>query len=176
MASARVLLTVGHSTLAAERFTALLNGGLVRVVADVRRHPGSRRSPQFGVEALRESLAAVGIDYVGLGAELGGRRRAGEGPTDVDNSAWQHPSFRAYADYMGTDAFERGIERLEAIAVERRTAIMCAEAHPSRCHRRLIADAMTARGWRVYHLLSGRPDPVAHELSPHAVVSGGRVS
>lgn len=151
----------------------------MRAVADVRRHPGSRRNPQFGVAALRESLAVAGIDYVGFGDELGGRRRAADAGADgaaIDNSAWEHPSFRAYADYMGTAAFEHGIERLEALAAERRTAIMCAEAHPSRCHRRLIADAMIARGWRVFDLLSGRPRPVAHELSQHAVVSGGRVS
>ncbi len=156
---------------------ALLRRGLVRVVADVRRHPGSRRNPQFGAPALRESLAGAGIDYVALGDELGGRRRAAEGAgAGIDNSAWEHPSFRAYADYMDTPAFARGIERLEAVATERRTAIMCAEAHPSRCHRRLIADAMLARGWRVLHLLSDRPQPVEHELSPHAVVSGARVS
>jgi uncharacterized protein (DUF488 family) len=77
---------------------------------------------------------------------------------------------------MGTNAFECGLNRLETLAASRRTAIMCAEAHPSGCHRRLIADAMTARGWRVFHLLPGHRATTPHELSPHAAVVGDRVS
>jgi uncharacterized protein (DUF488 family) len=174
------LFTVGHSTLPIAEFLALLRQGLVTAVADVRRYPGSKRNPQFGAESLAGSLAAAGIDYVSFGNQLGGRRKpaarsAAREPGAVDNSAWRHPSFRAYADYMSTAEFAAGLGRLEELAAGRRTAIMCAEAHPSRCHRRLIADAMLARDWRVFHLLQGRaPEP--HALSEHAVLDGTQVS
>lgn len=170
---APTILTVGHSTHHIERFLALLRGAGVEAIADVRRYPGSRRNPQFGAEALAASLASGGIEYASFGEELGGRRRASPemtGPVP-DNSAWRSASFRAYADHMATPQFKAGRERLEALAREKRTAIMCAEAHPSRCHRQLIADALLARGWQVVDLL---PDGrlAEHSLSPHAVVKG----
>lgn len=174
------ILTVGHSTHPIEAFLRLLRGAGVELVADVRRHPSSRRNPQFGAPALRDSLDAAGIGYESLGETLGGRRasKAGAGAAPgagPDNSAWKDASFRAYADHMASDEFAAGMVRLAALARERRTAVMCAEADPSRCHRRLIADALLARGWRVLHLLpNGRLDP--HELNPDAVVEGRRVS
>jgi uncharacterized protein (DUF488 family) len=143
-------------------------------VADVRRYAGSRRNPQFGAEPLARSLASAGIGYEQFGDSLGGRRSR-ESSARVDNSAWQNPAFRAYADHMWTPEFDAGLQRLEGLARDRRTAIMCAEAHPSRCHRRLIADALLARGWTVVHLLAdGRREP--HALSPHSVIDDGRVS
>jgi uncharacterized protein (DUF488 family) len=167
-------LTVGHSTHPIETFIALLRDAEIELVADVRRYPGSRRNPQFGAEALSRSLAEAGIGYEPFGASLGGRRSR-QASAPVDNSAWRVEAFRAYADHMWSADFAAGLERLEALARERRTAIMCAEAHPSRCHRRLIADALHARGWTVAHLLAdGRREP--HGLSPHAAVKGGRVS
>ena len=174
------MLTVGHSTLPIEQFLALLRSGRIRAIADVRRFPGSRRNPQFGADALARSLAVAGIAYLPFGEELGGRRRPKRTEAEpqapaVDNSAWSNASFRAYADYMQTPPFERGLERLEATAREQRTAVMCAESHPSRCHRRLIADVMLVRGWRVFHLLPGRA-PEEHTLSPHARVDGGRLA
>ena len=177
---APLLLTVGHSTASVPEFVLLLKQGFVGTVADVRRHPGSRRNPQFGSVALARSLETAGIGYRSFAELLGGRRTAKDaGPAHdrdaVDNAAWRHPSFRAYADYMATPDFQRGLEALEACALEQRTAIMCAEAHPSRCHRRLIADAMLARGWRVFHLMRGRA-AAEHLLSEHAVLSEGRLS
>ena len=175
--SSPLLLTVGHSTLSFPEFLGLLRRGLVTELVDVRRHPGSKRSPQFAATELAGALAASGIGYRGMGELLGGRRSAKHAAEaePPDNSGWQHPSFRAYADYMSTPAFARGLAELEACARERRTAIMCAEAHPSRCHRRLIADAMTVRGWRVHHLLPGRKLE-EHGLSEHGVVEGDRLS
>lgn len=173
------ILTVGHSTHEIERFLALLSGAQVEVVADVRRFPGSRRNPQFGAASLEASLREKGIGYEPFGGELGGRRSkkdvaAAEGDLLPDNSAWRNASFRAYADYLWTPAFAAGLERLEEIARERRAAVMCAEAHPSRCHRRLIADVLLARGRRVLHLLpDGRLQE--HAFTPEAVVEAGRV-
>ena len=173
------ILTVGHSTHEIERFLALLSGAGVEVVADVRRFPGSRRHPQFGADALERSLRDEGIAYESFRDELGGRRSrkdlaAGGGGTPPDNSAWRNASFRAYADYMSTPAFADGLERLEETARGRRSSVMCAEAHPSRCHRRLIADMLLARGWRVVHLLpDGRLQD--HAFTPDAVVEARRV-
>jgi uncharacterized protein (DUF488 family) len=165
------ILTIGHSTHEIGRFIRLLSANRVELVADVRRFPGSRRNPQFGAEALAPSLAAAGIGYEQLGAELGGRRRARR---DSPNDAWRVEAFRAYADHTTTDEFRRGLARLEALAAERRTAIMCAEADWRRCHRRLIADALVARGWRVLHIAAdGRRSE--HELPEFATVVGGEV-
>jgi uncharacterized protein (DUF488 family) len=174
LSAAGEILTVGHSTHPLEDFVALLRGADVELVADVRRYPGSRRNPQFGAEALSGSLADAGIDYKWLGEALGGRRST-SASTSVDNSAWRNAAFRAYADHMWAPEFAAGLQRLERLARERRTAVMCAEAHPSRCHRRLIADALLARGWTPIHLLpDGRLE--AHAPSPHAVIADGRVS
>jgi uncharacterized protein (DUF488 family) len=168
----REILTIGHSTHPADRFIRLLAANRVELVADVRRFPGSRRNPQFGAEALAASLAGAGIGYEQLGAELGGRRRARRGSP---NDAWRVGGFRAYADYTATDDFRRGLARLEALASERRTAIMCAEADWRRCHRRLISDALLARGWRVLHIGTdgGRSE---HALPDFATVANGQVS
>jgi uncharacterized protein (DUF488 family) len=168
----REILTVGHSTHPIERFEALLGGAGVEGIADVRRFPGSRRNPQFGREALGAALGWAGIAYEWLGEELGGRRRA---RPDSSNDAWRVAAFRGYADYMEGAEFALGLARLEALASERRTAFICAEGDWRRCHRRLIADALSARGWHVVHLLAdGRR--VDHELPGFATVAGGRVS
>jgi uncharacterized protein (DUF488 family) len=166
------IFTVGHSTHPIEVFIELLDHAGVELIADVRRYPGSRRNPQFGAEALAGSLAAARIGYEQFGDSLGGRRKPD--PQRTHNAGWREPAFRAYADHMGSVQFRAGLERLEDLARERLTAIMCAEAHPSRCHRRLIADALIARGWTVLHLLAdGRREP--HALSPHAVIEAGEV-
>lgn len=160
MDSPAEILTVGHSTHPAERLVRLLRAHGVELVADVRRYPGSRRHPQFNADALAAALAAAGIAYERIGDELGGRRRARRGSR---HTGWRVAAFRAYADHMETDEFAAGLERLERLARERRTAIMCAEGEWRRCHRRLISDALTPRGWRVLHI---RPDGRVEEHQP----------
>ena len=147
---APTLWTVGHSNISAEQFIALLSDHDIGLVADVRRYPGSRRHPQFSAGALALSLAAAGIGYVHL-PELGGRRSPSAHST---NTAWRHPSFRGYADYMETPAFAGGLSRLVQLAAGQRTAIMCAEALWWQCHRGLIADALRAAGHTVLHITS----------------------
>jgi uncharacterized protein (DUF488 family) len=159
--SGRQIFTIGHSTHPAERFLALLRAHDVTLLCDVRRFPASRRNPQFNAGALGDSLAAAGIAYEPFGEELGGRRkpRARNGP-----SPWRNPAFRGYAEYMETPEFAAGLERLEGFALERRAAVMCAEGDWRRCHRRLIADALAKRGWRVVHIRrDGRLEE--HELT-----------
>jgi uncharacterized protein (DUF488 family) len=166
------VLTVGHSTHSAEAFAGLLRGAEIGAIADVRRYPGSRRNPQFGAEALRNSLAGVGIRYEPLGESLGGRRR----PTgEWANAAWRVDQFRGYADHMESAEFEAGLRRLRKLAAEARTAVMCAEADWRRCHRRLLADALLARGHAVTHLLSDG-SLTSHSLTEFAALEGERVS
>ena len=172
MPEAGEVLTIGHSTHPVERFVGLLRRWRVGALCDVRRYPGSRRHPQFNADALAAALDHAGIGYERLGRELGGRRRPRR---DSVNAGWRVAGFRGYADHMESAEFEAGMERLEALARRGRAAIMCAEGDWRRCHRRLISDALAARGWRVLHI---RPDGRLedHELTDFAVVSDGTVS
>jgi uncharacterized protein (DUF488 family) len=166
------IFTVGHSTHEAERFLRLLRAHSIRRLADVRRYPASRRQPHFNAEAVAAMLAEAGIAYVGLGAELGGRRRVRPGSA---NDGWRVQGFRAYADHMDSEAFAAGLARLEQLASESATALMCAEADWRRCHRQLIADALLVRGWRVRHILrDGRLE--LHRLTPFALLEGERLT
>lgn len=165
------VFTVGHSTLPIERFLALLAAYGIEQLADVRTVPRSRRNPQFNADALRESLATAGVAYVPLG-ELGGLRKPRK---DSPNSGWRNESFRGYADYMQTEQFGDGLTRLVELAAERRTAIMCAEAVPWRCHRSLVADALAVRGIGVVEILS-ETSYRDHALTPFARVSGTTVT
>ena len=165
------IYTIGHSTRTAEELLDLLGEHGVRLLVDVRRYPGSRRHPQFGRDALEAALAGRGIDYLHE-PDLGGRRAA---LPDSPNKAWRVEAFRGYADHMGTPVFERALERLIALGAERPAAILCAEAVPWRCHRRLIADALTARGVEVRHILAPGKSEL-HALHPDArVLPGGRL-
>lgn len=153
----------------------LLRAEGVAQLADVRRFPGSRRHPQHRRDALEAALAAAGIGYAWLGESLGGRRRSTLPAERSPNRAWQVAGFRAYADAMPTPEFQSGVETLETLARERPTAMMCAERLWWRCHRRLLADVMAARGWRVVHLLEpGRRDD--HTLTGWARVEGTTVT
>jgi uncharacterized protein (DUF488 family) len=164
------IYTVGHSTRSEQEMLALLGEAGVELVADVRAFPSSRRHPQFNRATLAEWLPGAGIDYVHLPG-LGGRRAAVPGSP---NGGWREPAFRGYADHMRSDEFRAALAELEAAARKRRAAIMCAEAVWWRCHRRLIADTLVARGWRVEHLGIGE-NRVVHELPEFAVVEAGGV-
>jgi uncharacterized protein (DUF488 family) len=166
------LFTVGHSNHTLADFLALLTENQIEHLADVRRFPGSRRYPHFGSISLAASLAAAGIGYTHF-PELGGRRsgRAVSSP----NSAWRIAAFAAYADYMLSDEFKIAFNELRTQADQTRTAIMCAEALPWRCHRRLIADQFIAQGWQVQDIIStGTTKP--HLLPDFAVINNGQVT
>lgn len=137
-------------------------------LVDVRTVPRSRRNPQFEGDALAASLPAAGIEYRHEPG-LGGFRRPAP---DSVNTGWRQPAFAGYADYMATPEFERALRGLEELARERTTSVMCAEAQWWRCHRRLLSDALTVRGWQVLHL-GLKATPVPHELTPFAVVEEG---
>ncbi len=162
------IYTIGHSTRTAEEFVGLLREHGVRLLVDVRRFPGSRRHPQFGRDALAATLAEAGIAYRHEEA-LGGRRAGDPSAGPSPNTAWRHAAFRAYADYTATPPFQAALRRLMMDGAERRTTIMCAEAVPWRCHRRLITDALLARGVPVRDII-GPDEARPAVLSEHAVV------
>lgn len=164
------IYTVGHSTRAIEDFIALLRANQVAAIADVRTIPKSRHNPQFGEAALQASLEAAGLGYSRWPA-LGGLRRA---RADSENLGWRNASFRGFADYMQSPEFAAALAELETMAKQQRTAVMCAEAVPWRCHRSLIADALTVHGWHVLDIISPQ-EPQAHRLTPFLVVRDGRL-
>lgn len=165
------VFTVGHSTRTAEEFTALLLAHRIQQLIDVRTIPRSRHNPQFAGDALSGSLTAAGILYHHM-KPLGGLRRARR---DSINTGWRNESFRGYADYMQTPEFEQALEELIALASERRTAIMCAEAAPWRCHRSLVADALLVRGLSVAEIASTTATR-SHALTSFAQVNGTRIT
>jgi uncharacterized protein (DUF488 family) len=165
------IFTIGHSTRTLEEFVTLLCEHDIGCLIDARIAPGSRRMPHFAKQSLAEALHAERIAYVHM-PRLGGRRRPAR---DSANAGWKNTAFRGYADHMATQEFAEALDRLTDIAEGRRSATMCAEALWWRCHRMLISDALTVKGWRVVHIGAG-PRPQPHRLTPFAVVAGESLS
>ena len=172
MSGHRIIFTIGHSTRTIDEFVGLLVENEIELLADVRTIPMSRHNPQFNKGVLPTSLMHYGIAYTHLAA-LGGRR--GRSNKNSHNTAWEHSSFRNYADYAETESFQKGLEELISLAREKRTCYMCAEAVWWRCHRRIITDYMLARGWRVRHIMA--PGKVQEaEMNENAIVQeDGRI-
>ena len=165
------IFTLGHSTLPIERFTALLRTYGIEHIVDIRTMPRSRHNPQFNGTALANSLTAQRLEYVRIQA-LGGLRRARK---NSPNTGWRNGGFRGYADYMQTEEFQDALEALIHMSRQKRVAIMCAEAVPWRCHRSLVADALSVRGVPVIEILSESSYRM-HKLTPFARVEGVRIT
>jgi uncharacterized protein (DUF488 family) len=167
--------TIGHSTHPIGEFLTLLQQAAVELVVDVRAFPRSRTNPQFNIDTLPESLAAVGIGYQHFRA-LGGRRHRSVDAPPSPNTLWRNQSFRNYADYAASDEFRAGLEELRTLILERRCAIMCSEALWWRCHRRIITDYLLAAGMSVGHIMGpnsiqpARLTPGAHRLPGGALI------
>jgi uncharacterized protein (DUF488 family) len=157
--------TIGHSTRTLDELISLLREHDIQRLADIRRYPGSRRYPHLSKESLAKSLP---IAYVHV-PELGGRCKP---LPDSPNTAWRNEQFRAYADYMATPDFAKALDTL--LESDLRTAIMCAEAVPWRCHRNLVADELTRRGHEVIHIISPGSSK-KHEMNPNAHVVDGHL-
>ena len=163
--------TIGHSTRTLDELVVMLRAFGISVLVDIRTMPRSRHNPQFNGDALRSALRSRGLRYVHI-PELGGLRRPRK---DSPNAAWRNASFRGFADYMLTDDFEVGLAKLHALAADRVVALMCAEAVPWRCHRSLVADAVTARGAHVEHITSAKHS-APHRMTAFAVATRTRVT
>ena len=167
------IYTVGHSTRSIDDFVGLLRAGPADLVVDVRTVPKSRRNPQYGEDVIADELAPWQIGYTRIAALGGLRGRSTDVPPET-NALWRNDSFHNYADHALGDAFADGLEALIALSEARRCAIMCAEAVWWRCHRRIIADHLMARGRTVLHLMGEkRVEPA--KLTPGAVVEDGTV-
>jgi uncharacterized protein (DUF488 family) len=166
------IFTIGHSTRTLTEFLALLGDVRADLVIDVRSIPRSRTNPQFNIDALPETLAEVGIGYRHLLA-LGGRRRRPDSAKPSPNTLWLNASFQNYADYTATTAFRDGLKELAALASDKRCVIMCAEALWWRCHRRIIADHLLAKGFFVAHVMGhGKVVPAKFTLGIRALRDG----
>lgn len=164
----KTIFTIGHSTHSAELFLKMLKSQGIKVLVDIRRFPGSRNYPHFNRENLKEFIENQGISYEHF-EELGGRRKIQK---DSKNHRWKNASFRAYADYMETQEFQSGIEKLEEIALVNPTAYMCSEAVWWRCHRSLVSDYLKASGWNVIHIMAVDKTEEHPFTSPARVVDG----
>ena len=139
--------TVGHGTRPVEELLEMLGEAGVRTLVDVRRFPSSRRHPQFSQRVLAASLRNAEIGYRHA-VELGGRL-SGE-PGEERFRCIQVAAFRSYAARMATPAWQ---DALAAALAEPAPCFLCAETLWWRCHRRLIAELLHARGHEVVHLL-----------------------
>lgn len=164
--------TIGHSTRKIDIFISLLEGNGIKLIADVRMFPGSKRYPQFNKELLANSLSEHGIRYEHF-PELGGRRKP---KPDSKNTTWRNEAFRGYADYMETEDFRKGVARLVDLAEKNGpTAIMCAEALWWRCHRALVSDFLKGRGNAVTHIVDlGKTEP--HPFTSAARMVNGELT
>ena len=159
--------TAGHGTKTGEELVRILRKAKVERVVDVRRYPGSRRNPQFNQGALAETLAAARIGYRHLEA-LGGQR---SGEAGEDRFGCIRPAgFASYAARMGTREWR---EALTTALDDPAPCFLCAETDWRRCHRKLIAELLVARGHEVLHLLPDRVE--RHRLSDEAEVRHGRL-
>jgi uncharacterized protein (DUF488 family) len=166
--------TIGHATRTIDEFVAALQAAEVELVVDIRTIPRSRTNPQFNADNLPESLAPYGIGYEWL-SELGGLRRKSKDIAPDVNGFWENPSFHNYADYALSDAFRKGLEKLIRLGRKQRCAVMCAEAVWWRCHRRIVADYLLARGETVFHLMGDDRIEAAHLTEGASVSAPGIV-
>jgi uncharacterized protein (DUF488 family) len=165
------LFTIGHGAVDIETFAEYLRDARIESLVDVRRFPGSRRHPQFGSEALSDTLRDIGIAYRHE-EDLGGRRRP---LADSPNAGLRNEGFRGYADWMLGNAFREAFFRVVEESQERRTTVMCAETPWWKCHRRLIADAsVLLADTGVVHLMAGKQAP--HRLTGGVALEGGSLT
>ena len=164
----KIIYTIGHSTRDIEDFLEMLHNFGIECLVDVRRFPSSKKFPAYNQDSLRQSLKDSNIEYVHIEA-LGGRRSALK---DSPNSIWKHPSFRGYADYMETPAFNEAIKELETIAAAKVTAIMGSEAVFWRCHRSMIADFLKSKSYEVEHIMSATKLTEHPYTAPAQIVDG----
>ena len=167
------LFTIGHSNRTIDAFVNLLRAASVKIVADIRSVPRSRANPQFNLDRLPAELADRGIEHLAIPGLGGLRPKSRTVPPEV-NAFWTNVSFHNYADHALSKEFGRGLSSLLELSRSRRCAIMCAEAVWWRCHRRIVADHLMARGRSVFHLMGeNRIEPA--RMTPSARIDDGKL-
>jgi len=164
--------TLGFSNRSWDQTVAILKAFEIQRVVDIRMLPGSRRTPQYNLDAMEIALPESGIEYVHL-KSLGGLRKPSK--ESMVNAAWQNDGFRGYADYMQTPAFEAALGQLVAMLRDKVTVFCCTEAVFWRCHRQLVADALAVRGYRVGHIFNASKAE-EHRLTSFARAEGTRLT
>lgn len=167
-----LLYTIGHSNHSQEVLIDWLRSHGITQLVDIRRHPGSRRLPQFNQGTLRHGLTTAGIDYHWQGESLGGMREPADTSTGFD--ALPAGAFRAFATHMNSAAFRAALAECLALAASSPTAIMCAERSPLHCHRQLISDYLVLQGHDVRHI-TGVDEVTLHEVNPAARLEEDRI-
>ena len=167
----KTIWTIGHSTHSFKEFLNMLQSAEIALLVDIRSFPGSRKFSQFNKDALAASLPEHELEYIHL-KSLGGRRKV---RPNSKNTAWRNASFRGYADYMETEEFSEGLEKLKNLASKKRTAYMCSEAVWWRCHRSMVSDVLKAQGWEVMHIMAvGKANE--HPYTQPAKIVDGKLS
>lgn len=168
MEATKTIYTIGHSTHTLNDFLDMLKSFNIQLLVDIRSLPGSRKFPQFNKENLMVSIKEAGIEYLHE-ADLGGRRKVKK---DSLNTRWHNLSFRAYADYMETNDFKTGIEKLEMLALKQATVYMCSEALWWRCHRSMVSDYLKVNNWNVLHIMGVGKVQEHRYTEPARIVNG----
>jgi uncharacterized protein (DUF488 family) len=166
------IYTVGHSNRDFGEILTMLQNNEITHLVDVRAFPSSRKYPHWNQSAIINALPP-NIEYRWI-PQLGGRRHTPQGVPSA-NGAWQVKAFRDYADYMDSDEFKEGLNELLEQAEHGRPVIMCSEAVPWRCHRRLITDALIVAGTEVADIMSTTTVKPA-VLHKHAYVQDGHLT
>jgi uncharacterized protein (DUF488 family) len=166
------LWTIGHSTRASEQLVEMLSSFQIKVLADVRRFPHSRRHPQFNTDELKKTLFRAGIRYEYLGDELGGFRHARPGTANV---GLKDDSFRGYADHMESPIFAKGVRKLLQWGEQERVAYMCSESNYKACHRRLLSDHLVLLHGATVHHIADVGKALAHEPNHSARLVEGKL-
>ncbi|EMQ99880.1 DUF488 domain-containing protein [Paeniglutamicibacter gangotriensis] len=165
------IFTIGHSTREFAEVLEMLRSHQVTELVDVRSYPSSRKFPQWNQAAIEEALPAeIGYRWI---RQLGGRRHTPAG-TPTPNGGWRVKAFRDYADYMATGEFDSGLAELLDLVRNGVPAIMCSEAVPWRCHRRLITDALLNAGAEVFDIISPSSTRTS-DMTPFAQVLDNRI-
>jgi uncharacterized protein (DUF488 family) len=164
--------TMGFSNRTWEQTVEILEAFTIQRLVDIRTLPGSKHTPQFNLEHMKDALPALGIEYVHVKA-LGGLRKPVKDSSV--NAAWQNASFRGYADYMQTPEFEASLANLIQMIKEKVTVYCCTEAVFWRCHRELVSDALLVRGFRIGHIFTAQKVQ-EHKITKFAKTTGTRVT
>ena len=164
--------TMGFSNRTWDETIQILDAFKIRRLVDIRTLPGSKHTPQFNLEHMKNALPKAGIEYIHMKG-LGGLRKPLKDSTL--NAAWENSGFRGYADYMQTPEFERALQDLIKLSKEKPTVYCCTEAVFWRCHRQLVSDAMLVRGYRIGHIFNASKVE-EHKLTKFVKAEGTRLT